>query len=242
MRSPFPGVDPYLEQFSGDLHHTIIVRARHAVQKLLPEEMIARIDVREFIEPIESWPRDEAERFVRLGGSLEDSEPASQGFIQITDRTLGRRVITVIEILKPSNKVPGPGHDLLLKKREEIHQARASLVEIDLNRTGGHVLSAPFDRVPDGLRTPYAACVSRGWKPLDFEYYPISLRERLPAIAIPLRQTDRDLPLDLQSLLEECCEESRYVDDIDYREDPDPPLTPDDAQWADTLLREQGFR
>ena len=106
MRSPFPGVDPYLEQFSGDLHHTIIVRARHAVQKLLPEEMIARIDVREFIEPIESWPRDEAERFVRLGGSLEDSEPASQGFIQITDRTLGRRVITVIEILKPSVRFP----------------------------------------------------------------------------------------------------------------------------------------
>ena len=30
--------------------------------------------------------------------------------------------------------------------------------------------------------------------------------------------------------------------DIDYSEDPDPPLTGDDARWADALLREQGRR
>ena len=55
----------------------------------------------------------------------------------------------------------------------------------------------------------------------------------LPAIAMPLRQTDRDIPLDLQAILNECCEEGRYVDDIDYREEPDPPLGPDDARWAE---------
>ena len=67
------------------------------------------------------------------------------------------------------------------------------------------------------------------------------MRERLPAIAIPLRQTDRDVPLDLQALLDQCYEAAVY-DDIDYREEPDPPLNPDDAQWADSLLREQGRR
>jgi Protein of unknown function (DUF4058) len=45
-----------------------------------------------------------------------------------------------------------------------------------------------------------------------------------------------------KSLLNECCEEGRYVDDIDYREYPDPPLSRDDAQWADSLLREHGRR
>ncbi len=116
------------------------------------------------------------------------------------------------------------------------------MVEIDLNRTGTRVLSAPFELIPDGHRTPYAACVQRGWNPSEFEYYRLPLRERLPAIAIPLRQTDPDLPLDLQSALDECCEEGRYVDDIDYHEEPDPPLNSEDAKWADTLLRDQGLR
>jgi Protein of unknown function (DUF4058) len=116
------------------------------------------------------------------------------------------------------------------------------LVEIDLNRTGSRVLSAPFELIPDAHRTPYAACVRRGWKPLAFEYCRFPLRERLPAIAIPLRQTDRDIPLDLQAVLDECAEEGRYVDDIDYAKEPDPPLDRKDAEWAGTLLRDQGLR
>ncbi len=47
---------------------------------------------------------------------------------------------------------------------------------------------------------------------------------------------------DLQAILNECCEEGRYVDDIDYREEPDPPLGPGDARWADALFKEQGYR
>ena len=50
------------------------------------------------------------------------------------------------------------------------------------------------------------------------------------------------VPLDLQAILDECCEEGRYPNDIDYRMDANPPLTGDDARWADALLREQGRR
>jgi uncharacterized protein DUF4058 len=241
MRSPFPGMDPFLEHFWGDVQHSMITRTSHAIQKQLPQGLVARIDVREFIEPIESWPRDEAAKFERLGGSLAHSEPSRQGFIKIIDRTADRRVVTVIEILKPSNKFLGPGRDLYLTKQEELRAGGVSLVVIDLNRTGSHVLSAPFDRIPEGHRTPYAACVRRGWKPQEIDYYPIALRERLPAIAIPLRHDDCDVPLDLQAVLDQCYEDAAY-DDIDYREEPDPPLKPDDARWADELLREKGLR
>ncbi len=86
-----------------------------------------------------------------------------------------------------------------------------------------------------GLRTPRVEA-------FEFEYYPILLRERLPAIGIPLRQSDDDVPLDLQAMLNECCEEGRYVEDIDYSQQPDPPLEGDDISWADALLREQGRR
>ena len=63
----------------------------------------------------------------------------------------------MIEILSPSNKVPGPGRDLYLKKQEELRQGGVSLVEINLNRTGSHVFMVPFNRIPEGHATPYAA-------------------------------------------------------------------------------------
>jgi hypothetical protein len=264
MRSPFPGMDPYLEQFWGDVHHTMINRSRAAIQKQLPGDLVARVDERVFVEPSVGLPRNiipdvrvvergqpidpvlRASNGVAVAEPLvvriEEDEPVRQGFIEIIDLKSGRRVVTVVEIISPSNKVAGPGRDLYIKKQNELRQAGVSLVEIDLNRTGSRVLSAPFELIPDGHRTPYAACVRRGRKPLAFEYYRLPLRERLPAIAIPLRQTDQDIPLDLQSVLDECCEEGRYVDDIDYREASDPPLGGDDAEWADALLREKGFR
>ena len=172
---------------------------------------------------------------------LEQDEPVRQGFIEIIDIKSGRRVVTVIEILSPSNKLPGPGRELYLKKQDELRAGGVSLVEIDLIRTGTRVLACPFDRIPEGHRTPYAACARRGWKPFEIEYYRIPLRERLPAIRIPLRRDDRDVALDLQAVLDRCYEEGRY-DDIDYREEPEPPLGSDDTRWAEALLREQGRR
>ena len=264
MRSPFPGVDPYLEQFWGDVHHTMINRSRAAIQRQLPADLVARVDERVFVEPSVGLPpiiipdvrvvergwREEpvlrASNGIAVAEPLviqiDQDEPVRQGFIEIIDLKSGRQVVTVIEIISPSSKLTGPGRDIYIKKQGELRQAGVSLVEIDLNRTGSRVLSEPFKLIPDGHRTPYAACVRRGWKRSAFEYYRLPLRERLPAIAIPLRQTDRDVPLDLQSVLEECCEEGRYVDDIDYYEEPEPALNPEDTKWADALLRVQGLR
>jgi hypothetical protein len=260
MRSPFPGMDPYLEQFWGDIHHRLITYMSDALQKELPGDLRARVDERVFVEPDDrkivpdvrvvergrpSHPRLRAGNGIATAEPLivhmERDEPVRQGFIEIIDIKSGRRVITVIEILSPSNKRAGPGRDLYVKKQEELRQGAVSLVEIDLLRTGSRVSSAPFELIPDGHRTPYSVCVRRGWKPLQFEYYRIPLRERLPAIAIPLRQSDPDAPLDLQALIDQCYEAALY-DDIDYREEADPPLKREDAQWADALLREQGLR
>jgi hypothetical protein len=264
MRSPFPGMDPYLEQYWGDIHHRLIVYLSDALQKELPGDLRSRVDERVFVEPDEGQPRNIVPdvRVVERGRQLhprlragngvataeppivhmEQDEPVRQGFIEIIDIKSGRRVVAVIEILSPSNKLSGPGRDIYVKKQEELRQGAVSLVEIDLLRTGSRVLSAPFELIPEGHRTPYSICVRRGWKPLEFEYYRIPLRERLPAIAIPLRQSDPDVPLDLQALVDQCYETGRYDDDIDYREEPDPPLKPEDAKWADALLREHARR
>jgi hypothetical protein len=264
MPSPFPGMDPYLEQFWGDVHHRFITYSCDALQQQLPGDLVARVDERVFVEPAEGRPRNivpdvrVVERGRREGPvlrasngvavaeplvvHLEQDEPVRQGFIEIIDLKSGRRVVTVIEVLSPSNKMRGPGRELYVKKQEDLRAGGVSLVEIDLLRTGSRVLTAPFDRIPTGHRTPYAACARRGWRLLEIESYRIPLRERLPAIAIPLRREDGDVSLDLQALIDQCYEAGRYADDIDYRDEPDPPLESDDAQWADALLREEGRR
>jgi Protein of unknown function (DUF4058) len=264
MRSPFPGMDPYLEQFWGDVQHRLITYLSDAIQKQLPGDLRARVNERVYVEPEEGRARnivpdvriiergrhqDSAQNAGNGGIALaeplvvhmEQDEPVRQGYIEIIDIKSGRRVITVIEILSQSNKVPGPGRDLYLKKQEELRAGNVSLVEIDLLRSGDRVLCAPFELIPEGHRTPYAACVRRGWSLLQFEYYRLPLRERLPAFRIPLRQSDQDVPLDLQAVIDQCYQSALY-DDIDYHEDADPPLTGDDAQWADAMLREQGRR
>jgi len=264
MPSPFPGMDPYLEQFWGDVHHRLITYTCDALQRHLPGDLLARMDERVFVEPSEGQGRNivpdvrvvdrgrPQERGAGTGNGiavakplvdqLDQSEPLRQGFIEIIDIKSGRRVVTVIEVLSPSNKISGPGRDLYVKKQEELRAGGVSLVEIDLLRAGTRVLSVPFDRIPEGHRSPYAACARRGWKPFEIEYYRILLNERLPAIRIPLRPDDRDVALDLQALIDQCYESGRYGDDIDYREEPDPPLGGDDARWAKALLQEQSLR
>ena len=80
-----------------------------------------------------------------------------------------------------------------------------------------------------------------GREPAEREVYPIPLRERLPAIRVPLRPTDADVVLDLQPLIDQCHERGRYHL-LDYRLDPDPPFAPEDAAWVDEILRHHHLR
>ena len=170
-----------------------------------------------------------------------DEEPTTQGYLEIVEVGSGNRVVTVIEFLSPSNKLPGEGQDLYLTKQKEVVAAGASLVEIDLTREGRRVLSIPPHRLAASHRTTYAACIRRASHPAMAELYGARLQHRLPVIPIPLRPSDAEVPLDLQALVDMCYERGRY-DDTDYRADPVPPLTPDDAAWANQLLRTQGKR
>jgi hypothetical protein len=45
MKSPFPGVDPYLEQHWAKLHNTVLINLREAVQTELPEGVSASIEL-----------------------------------------------------------------------------------------------------------------------------------------------------------------------------------------------------
>ena len=262
MPSPFPGMDPYLESHWGDVHQRLIVYASDQLRGSLPSDLRARVEERVVLEPTEGrdrilvpdvrvieQQRDKRTKTATRNGPaaatpliIQTSEEATQGYIEIRDARSGMRVVTVIEVLSPSNKVPGDGQEKYLKKRRELRDGRVSLVEIDLVRTGKRLLPVPLADLPPEYRTPYLVWARRGWQATDVEVYRVPLSERLPAINVPLRQTDADVTLDLQALIEQCYRNGGYEDDIDYRADPDPPLDKEEARWVDALLRRAGLR
>jgi hypothetical protein len=73
------------------------------------------------------------------------------------------------------------------------------------------------------------------------EVYQVALANPLPTIRIPLRPDDQDVLLKLQSLVDATYVNGGY-EDIDYQQDPRPPLTGPEDQWAKQLLREKGLR
>ncbi|MBI4617096.1 MAG: DUF4058 family protein [Planctomycetes bacterium] len=170
-----------------------------------------------------------------------ETEPVTETYLEIIEVGSGRRVVTVIEILFPSNKAPGAGREAYVKKQREVLAARSNLVEIDLLRGGDPVLPVPRHLIPPSHRTPYLVSVRRGARPDLVWIYRAPLAERLPAILVPLRETDDDVPLDLQAVLDRAYESGAY-DDLDYRAALDPPLDGADATWADSVLSGAGRR
>jgi hypothetical protein len=264
MRSPFPGMDPYLEGRWADIHHRLITYATDALHPQLPGDLRARIGERTVIETVDSrqaiYPDVRViERPARAasaggpGGGTAVLEPAApvlfdigeaartEGFIEIVDTGSGYRVVTVVEVLSPANKGAAADREAYLHKQEALRQGGVSLVEIDLLRAGTRVQVLPETRLPPDDRTPYRVCVVRAWRPRQAAFYPIELRRRLPVIPIPLREHDPEPLLDLQALLDQAYERGGW-DDLDYSRPPEPPLEPGDEAWADALLREAGRR
>jgi hypothetical protein len=258
-------MDPYLEAHRGDMHLSLISYARETLQISLPRDLRARAGERVFVESENGHAREVYpdvrvyERATRdtmpmlpttdsSGVALVEplivpipNEPKTERFIEIREAGTGGRVITVIEFVSPANKKKGDGRKLYLQKQNELRAAGVNSVEIDLLRRGKYTLAVPEGYLPPEYRTPYRVCIWRAVHPIQYEVYRVPLRERLPTIRIPLRETDDDVPLDLQALVERAYDTGGY-DDLDYELDPDPPLKSRDAQWADALLRERGLR
>jgi len=135
----------------------------------------------------------------------------------------------VLELLSPSNKRGGPDREQYLTKRKRLLASDAHLVEIDLLR-GGQPMP-PQDR-PD---CDYSVLVSRAEARPRAGFWPIGLRQPLPAIPVPLRRPDEFARIDLQEILHHVYDVAGYEDFL-YDGQPGPPLEPNDAEWARALV------
>jgi hypothetical protein len=178
--------------------------------------------------------------FDRLG-----DEPAQHYFVEIRDASRGHKLVTLIEILSPSNKRPGPDRDAYEAKQREVLASDVSLIEIDLLRSGRRILANPhLIKCADRLepRPDYLVLVSRAWErdnlSLGYIAFPCGVREILPCIPVPLKEGEAEVPLDLQYAFASAYEGGPYrLGAVDYGVPPSPPLPTPDAEWAETRLR-----
>ena len=255
MKSPFPGMDPYLEKFWSDVHLSLMFLIRSQIQKQLPEglrssvEESVRIDINDpqsFVSDVAVTARNPWDGTFApdssYSGSFAVAEPVvvaqenvPERHIEIVSTKTDHEVVTAIEVLSPTNRLGENGRSKYLTKRKKHLLTDVNFVEIDLLR-GGRPLPEPFEDPLDRYAPKtFLAWVNRAfWQ--QWEIYPIGLRERLPAFRIPLRPSDTDVVVDLQAAIDQAYEEGAYSEAIDYSVPPEPAFEEEaDLEWLKQL-------
>lgn len=259
MRSPFPGMDPYLEHAAlwPDVHNRLVtsiadalapaLRPRYYVaieERVFTDEpadlaLVGRADVAVISRSRSSDPAD-ARPARRAGPAVVEvhlpvESRARETYLEVRG-VESRTVVTVLELLSPTNK-RGRGRDAYLGKREAVIDSLTHLIEVDLLRAGERMpmTGAPPDR-------DYAILVSRSWQRGAADLIPFDVRDAIPSFPVPLREGEAEPVVELQSLLGAVYERAAYDLRIDYRRPPEPPLRPEDEAWAEDLLRTRGHR
>ena len=252
MPSPFPGMNPYLEQddaWQSFHQHFCAVCLEMLVPQVRPEyfvkleehiyihelpaeerRMVGRADVS--IGVAKSLPETSAAAVV-MAAPAYSRIPAAidierDSYLEVRDRRT-RELITIIELLSPTNKKSGSDREQYLGKRRQIFSSPVHLVEIDLLRGG---IQMPLEEFPG---CDYYALVSRTEERPRVGVWPIGIRNTLPKIPIPLRSPDAHAQLDLKAILDRVYDTAGYEDYI-YGGLPQPALSDDDAQWAEQFV------
>ena len=260
MKSLFPGMDPYLERRSRWLgfHNRFLTDIERALVRGLPDHYVTELEERLVIDDggryradLSVWELDEPpQRPPSDAGGVAVMEatrtaPMAKEIILeapewfLTVFTQDGELVTTIELLSWSNKLPGKDRDAFVKRREELTTGPSNYVEIDLLRGGKPPSSEQYDDTHDLPHDYIVTLHEESARPV-VGFWPISIRDRLPTIAIPLRPPDRPVMVDLQAAFEETFAVGRYAPRV-YRQEVRPPLKDGDAEWAAGLLKEAGI-
>jgi hypothetical protein len=228
-----------------------IVMPTGTARRIIPDVTVIRRQIREAavaysVAPtmVLDVPREQATPTVDF---RIPSDPILHRFVEIRDSQRNHKLVTLIEIVSPSNKQPGPDRRVYESKQMEVLSSDANLIEIDLLRAGQRLLPYPeleaavYDLTADYLVLLNRSALREGYW-MDFSVYPVDLRELLPCILVPLAEDDPDVLLDLQVAFNRTYTGGPYRRMIDYVADPKPPLEAQDAAWANQLLRAAGLR
>jgi hypothetical protein len=253
-------MDPYIESSGmwGDFHGSLLTFIRTELNAHLPEGYAASIELYVWTgeeERIERPRPREPDVFVR-----EDEKASGRGrvapttaataapativlprltrrkrrYVQVVD-VRAKKVVTVVEVLSPSNKKAGTDRAVYMEKRNEYLGNNLSFVEIDLLRGG--------KRPPLGKRHPvvadYYAMVCRAWEFPVAGFWTFGVRDPIPVIPVPVTRDLGDTPLNLRACADLVYDGGRYSSSLPYGEPLKPRPRDQDRDWIAQILKKR---
>ncbi len=250
MKSPFPGMDPYLEHPAlwPDVHNSLISAIRDDLSAKVAPRYYVGLERRAYLvspddlvlvgrpdialiptgsfQPRRTLPLADV---AVLEVDVPMSDEVSENFLEIHEVKTGN-LVTIMELLSPANKLLGQGRREYEEKRAQVFRSRTNLIEIDLLRAG-----EPMPVIGRPVQSDYRILVSRGTQRPRARLYAFNLRQPIPTFHIPLLPGDTEPEVDLGHILHALYERARFDLRLDYTIPPVPPLSAEDALWASTL-------
>ena len=225
MPSPFPGMDPFLEdnKLWPEFQHLLITCLYQAMLPGLVDRYRARLGQRRYVTEH------------ALFTSVVREEHCEE-YIEIRQRGADR-LVTVVDVVAPANRTTIIGRHCYLNQR--LANKSANLVEIDVILQGQPTLEHARDGHPDW---DYLITIARSTQPDRLDACPASLQKPLPRFQLPLARDDRDLVIELHSVFNRAYDLGDFASKIDYKVAPAPTLRDADRQWMDSLLKKQKLR
>lgn len=254
MPSPFPGMDPFIEVCGifEDFHFEFLGNWRYALNRQLPDGYVAVIGERYYLAETQAGDAARRREVIPDIAIEVKAEPAAssasgvatlepevrlhvipdetrEAFIEIR-RESDRSLVTVMELLSPSNK-DSRGRSAYIDKQQAVLSQPVHLFELDLLLTGPRfTLSEPL---PAG---DYYAFLSRAKSRPRCEVFTWAVSAKLPTLPIPLKAPDDDLLIDFQSVFDETFERGNYRKLLDYAADVNLPVSDAIREWISGVL------
>jgi hypothetical protein len=265
MKSPFPGMDPYIEACGlwEDFHKKLIGDLERTLAALVPDRYSVRLGERSYVVLANADGKETSPFHPDVGvTSRAEREPATSQD-------------TATAVAEPTTDAQGVSMRAYIE--EEYRESFIEVYEADPEQrlvTCLEVLSPSnkrrgtpgwelylrkrqalllhtanfieIDLLRGGQRmpmhdpwpkSPYVLLVARRERTPYCRVWSGHYHKPLPVLPVPLTRPDPDVSLPLQPLIEAVYTRSHYERDIDYTRPLTPPLSPDESAWLEQQLK-----
>ena len=264
MKSPFPGMDPYIEACGlwGDFHLELISEIKRALADAAPDRYVIRAEERSYIVLVEdegktsrafvpdvSVTTDRRKKSSRkktgtaLADPFRNAEPIlMRAFVEEEHQESFLEIYETSpdQRLVTSIEVLSPSNKRPRTPGWDLYlRKRQSLLLGDVNLV-------EIDLLRNGQRmpmldpwpeSPYSILVARARKYDLCQVWPVDFQRPSPVIPVPLSKPDPDIALNIQSMIDSIYARSRYERSIDYRKPVTPPFDPAESRWLEQRLQ-----
>lgn len=266
MKSPFPGMDPYIEACGlfEDFHFDLIGEIKTELARLLPDRYLVKTGERAYVVIAQGEQRKENAFLPDVGVVTTHADVVAaqqaRGVMALSEldaESVPMRAFVSAEFRENFIEIHTADPDRTLVTCIEVlspSNKRQGSTGWDLylrKRQGLLMGTTNFveidllrggDRMPmldPWPNSPYTVLVARKVSAPRCRVWPGYSLKVLPSVPVPLLHPDPDVSLPLQPMIERLYERFRYASQIDYTRPLTPPLSEDESKWLAEQLRQR---